>query len=490
MKITDTRSDWKQDNKKNQTGLNTKLTQSLSFIIYIVTDMKSPRLLSTVHDLVILHTICSVVTKRDFVTTTQTSLHSTRPTLPCRLCIRNHIRTMVFSRTRISWASWPLPLRVMLWCFTLTTIVCLSLARWSYIRHDEQTNKYCQCIHRFESSELALHVVVLWVYQFLGRSPCIACKLSFSHSRRKAGPRRRPRPPCNHRGCITHRPYRRHARTHTGFPCMQRSHVRPVMFHWPLIRVPQQTAWASHLPLASVRESLLTAVQTGISVTRMDLELLRLRGRTMRRVTCASRSRRSTPSQRCTASAPKDHAGAWADELVPDTRVASMALHGCSSVTSAALSLHNVVSIGASVPIFKWGIVLMLMLAMHFEDFRPPLPPFADDGGLCRDFHDAQAFTAFRSSSQSHCSFHAFGSRLLPRPVWKDAAATISSLICTLSALGLHLASLLATRADWSWKANRSSNCVLTALVRHALARWLDFQSFNLSLSLLCSATP
>ena len=89
-----------------------------------------------------------------------------------------------------------------------------------------------------------------------------------------------------------------------------------------------------------------------------------------------------------------------------------------------------------------------------------------------------------------HCSFHAFGSRLLPRPVWKDAAATISSLICTLSALGLHLASLLATRADWSWKANRSSNCVLTALVRHALARWLDFQSFNLSLSLLCSATP
>ena len=31
----------------------------------------------------------------------------------------------------------------------------------------------------------------------------------------------------------------------------------------------------------------------------------------------------------------------------------------------------------------------MLMLAMHFKDFRPPLPPFADDGGLCRDFHDA-----------------------------------------------------------------------------------------------------
>ena len=68
----------------------------------------------------------------------------------------------------------------------------------------------------------------------------------------------------------------------------------------------------------------------------------------------------------------------------------------------------------------------MLMLAMHFEDFRPPLLPFADDGGLCRDFHDAlpespgrddQAFTAFRSSCQSHCSFHAFGSRLLPRPV-------------------------------------------------------------------------
>ena len=41
------------------------------------------------------------------------------------------------------------------------------------------------------------------------------------------------------------------------------------------------------------------------------------------------------------------------DELVLDTHVASMALHGRSSVASAALPLHGVVSIGASVPVFK-----------------------------------------------------------------------------------------------------------------------------------------
>ena len=73
----------------------------------------------------------------------------------------------------------------------------------------------------------------------------------------------------------------------------------------------------------------------------------------MRRVSCASQSRHPTASQRCTSSAPKDHAGAGADELVLDTHVASMALRGRSSVASAALSLHGVVSMGASVPVFK-----------------------------------------------------------------------------------------------------------------------------------------
>ena len=63
-------------------------------------------------------------------------------------------------------------------------------------------------------------------------------------------------------------------------------------------------------------------------------------------------------SQRCTISAPKDHAVAWADELALDTHVASMALHGRSSVASAARPLHGVVSIGASVPAFK-GILLV-----------------------------------------------------------------------------------------------------------------------------------
>ena len=37
-------------------------------------------------------------------------------------------------------------------------------------------------------------------------------------------------------------PIRRHARAHTGSPCIQRSHVRPVMSHLPLIRMPRQTA--------------------------------------------------------------------------------------------------------------------------------------------------------------------------------------------------------------------------------------------------------
>ena len=48
------------------------------------------------------------------------------------------------------------------------------------------------------------------------------------------------------------------------------------------------------------------------------------------------------------------------------------------------------------------------------------------------------------------------GSRLLPRAL-RDAAATISSLICTMSALKLHVTSLLAARADLNRKANRSS---------------------------------
>ena len=39
---------------------------------------------------------------------------------------------------------------------------------------------------------------------------------------------------------------------------------------------------------------------------------------TMRRFSCASQSRHPTASQRCTSSAHKDHAGAWADELALD----------------------------------------------------------------------------------------------------------------------------------------------------------------------------
>ena len=50
---------------------------------------------------------------------------------------------------------------------------------------------------------------------------------------------------------------------------------------------------------------------------------------------------------------PKDHADAWASELVLGTRVVSVILHGCSTVASAVRSLHGVVSIGASVPVFK-----------------------------------------------------------------------------------------------------------------------------------------
>ena len=73
----------------------------------------------------------------------------------------------------------------------------------------------------------------------------------------------------------------------------------------------------------------------------------------MRRFSCASHSRHPTASQRFASSAPKDHAGAWADELVLDNHVASMALHGRSSVASAALPLHGVVRIGAFVPVFK-----------------------------------------------------------------------------------------------------------------------------------------
>ena len=64
--------------------------------------------------------------------------------------------------------------------------------------------------------------------------------------------------------------------------------------------------------------------------------------------------------------------------------------------------LHGVVSIGAPVPLFKRGIVLVdagltlrrLLLSSSSEDkhsrpplkinsFRPPLPSFADNGGLC-----------------------------------------------------------------------------------------------------------
>ena len=71
---------------------------------------------------------------------------------------------------------------------------------------------------------------------------------------------------------------------------------------------------------------------------------------TMRRFSCASHSRHPPASQRRTSSS---QAGAWADEIVLDTHVASMALHGRSSVARAALSLHGVVSIGASVPVFK-----------------------------------------------------------------------------------------------------------------------------------------
>ena len=66
--------------------------------------------------------------------------------------------------------SWSLSPRIMFRCLTLTTIVCLSLARWPYIRHGEETNRYRQCIHGFESpspilskslSEF-LHFVLTW----------------------------------------------------------------------------------------------------------------------------------------------------------------------------------------------------------------------------------------------------------------------------------------------------------------------------------------
>ena len=80
---------------------------------------------------------------------------------------------------------------------------------------------------------------------------------------------------------------------------------------------------------------------------------------------------------------PKDHADAWASELVLGSRVASVILLGCSTVASAARSLHGVVSIGASVPVFKRGIVLVdavltlrrLLLSSSSEDLhsRPPL---------------------------------------------------------------------------------------------------------------------
>ena len=52
------------------TRCTTEFNKQLYFTTYVVIDMKSPHLLSTVHDLAILHTICSVVTKRkDFITT-------------------------------------------------------------------------------------------------------------------------------------------------------------------------------------------------------------------------------------------------------------------------------------------------------------------------------------------------------------------------------------------------------------------------------------
>ena len=74
----------------------------------------------------------------------------------------------------------------------------------------------------------------------------------------------------------------------------------------------------------------------------------------MRRFSCASRPSHSTHIAAlhflCT---PKDHAGAWADEFVLGTRVASVTLHGRSTVASAARSLHGIVTVGASVPVFK-----------------------------------------------------------------------------------------------------------------------------------------
>ena len=105
---------------------------------------------------------------------------------------------------------------------------------------------------------------------------------------------------------------------------------------------------------------------------------------TMRRFSCASRSSHTTRIAAlhflCTA---KTHAGTWASELVLGTRVASVILHGCSTVASAARSVHGVVSIGASVPVFKRGIVLVdtgftlrrLLLSSSSEDqrSRPPL---------------------------------------------------------------------------------------------------------------------
>ena len=80
---------------------------------------------------------------------------------------------------------------------------------------------------------------------------------------------------------------------------------------------------------------------------------------------------------------PKDRAGAWASELVLGTRVASVILHGCSTVANAARSSHGVVNIGASVPVFKRGIVLvdagltlrrlLLSFSSEYKRSRTPL---------------------------------------------------------------------------------------------------------------------
>ena len=57
---------------------------------------------------------------------------------------------------------------------------------------------------------------------------------------------------------------------------------------------------------------------------------------TTHRYSCANHSRHPTASKRCTSSAPTDHAGALGHELALDTHVASMAVHGCFSWSSAA----------------------------------------------------------------------------------------------------------------------------------------------------------